>query len=82
LAERWAVGVTVCQRLQDFGQPEARPARGVDDLGDGLGFSELRVVGVEVGDPAGEPVVARFLEMGCGVIPFFVDHHLAFRKRH
>ena len=59
LAERRAVGVAVHQLLQNLCQAQARPACGFDDRRNGPGIVQLRVVGVEIVDAAGELFVGH-----------------------
>ena len=52
--------IALRQRLQDLCQPQAWPAGRLDHRGVGFGGAELGVTGVQVSDPARQPLVPAF----------------------
>ena len=61
-------------------EPKARPARRLDDRGNRVGILELRVAGVQIGDPAGEPIFSgpALSQEASDVMPCVIRHHLSF----
>ncbi len=56
LAQRGPILEAISQRLQDLREPQAWPAGRRDYRGVWLRRAELGVVGIQVGDPAREPL--------------------------
>ena len=62
---------------QPFGELAARR---LDDRGNRVGTPELRVAGVQIGDPAGEPIFSgpALSQEASDVMPCVIRHHLSF----
>ena len=64
LPKRGTIGITLDERLKHFGQTQTGRAGRLDDLGNGSGGAELRIIVKQLGHPAVYPLLLAVAELG------------------